>query len=37
MMENGFNSFIKENKVDKENVKLLFEITLSNLKMEGRY
>ncbi|HAP31180.1 MAG TPA: nicotinate-nucleotide adenylyltransferase [Flavobacteriales bacterium] len=35
MMENGYNSFIKENKVDKDNVQLLFEITLSNLKMEG--
>ena len=35
MMENGYNAFIKENKVDKENVQLLFEITLSNLKMEG--
>ena len=35
MMENGFNAFIKENRVDKKNVQLLFEITLSNLKMEG--
>ena len=35
MMENGYNAFIKENKVDKDNVQLLFEITLSNLKMEG--
>ena len=34
MMENGYNAFIEENKVDLENVKL-FEITLSNLKMEG--
>ena len=33
-MENGYNAFIK-NKVDKDNVQLLFEITLSNLKMEG--
>ncbi|MBL6658305.1 MAG: TonB-dependent receptor [Flavobacteriales bacterium] len=35
MMENGYNSFIEENRVDKDNVQLLFEITLSNLKMEG--
>jgi hypothetical protein len=35
MMENGYNAFIKENKVDIDNVQLLFEITLSNLKMEG--
>jgi hypothetical protein len=35
MMENGYASFIEENKVDKKNVQLLFEITLSNLKMEG--
>ena len=35
MMENGFKAFVEENRVDKENVQLLFEITLSNLKMEG--
>ncbi|MEJ6794097.1 MAG: TonB-dependent receptor [Flavobacteriales bacterium] len=35
MMQNGYNAFIKENKVDPDNVLLLFEITLSNLKMEG--
>ena len=35
MMENGYKSFIEENRVDKDNVQLLFEITLSNLKMEG--
>jgi hypothetical protein len=35
MMQNGYNAFIKENKVDPVNVLLLFEITLSNLKMEG--
>jgi len=35
MMQNGYNAFIKENKVDPNNVLLLFEITLSNLKMEG--
>jgi len=35
MMENGYEAFIQENRVSKENVQLLFEITLSNLKMEG--
>ncbi|MAN49852.1 MAG: nicotinate-nucleotide adenylyltransferase [Flavobacteriales bacterium] len=35
MMENGYEAFIEENRVEKENVLLLFEITLSNLKMEG--
>tara|TARA_B100000767_G_scaffold86833_2_gene83458 strand:+ start:2225 stop:3670 length:1446 start_codon:yes stop_codon:yes gene_type:complete len=35
MMQNGYNAFIKENKVNPDNVLLLFEITLSNLKMEG--
>ncbi|MDA9898268.1 TonB-dependent receptor [Flavobacteriales bacterium] len=35
MMENGYNAFVEENRVDKDNVQLLFEITLSNLKMEG--
>ena len=35
MMQNGYESFIEENRVDKDNVLLLFEITLSNLKMEG--
>ncbi len=35
MMENGYAAFIEENKVNKDNVQLLFEITLSNLKMEG--
>ncbi|MDA7768261.1 TonB-dependent receptor [Flavobacteriales bacterium] len=35
MMENGYKAFIEENKVEKDNVQLLFEITLSNLKMEG--
>ena len=34
MMQNGYESFIEENRVDKDNVLLLFEITLSNLKME---
>ncbi|MEC8611264.1 MAG: TonB-dependent receptor [Bacteroidota bacterium] len=35
MMENGYNTFIKENRVKKDNVQLLFEITLNNLRMEG--
>ena len=35
MMENGYKTFTQENKVDKDNIQLLFEITLSNLKMEG--
>ena len=34
-MENGYEAFVEENRVEKENVLLLFEITLSNLKMEG--
>lgn len=35
MMENGYNTFIQENRVKKEKVQLLFEITLNNLRMEG--
>lgn len=35
MMQNGYEAFIQENRVNKDNVQLLFEITLSNLKMEG--
>ena len=35
MMENGYKAFIEENRVKKDNVQLLFEITLTNLKMEG--
>ena len=35
MMQNGYESFVEENRVEKDNVLLLFEITLSNLKMEG--
>jgi len=35
MMENGYRAFLEENRVEKDNVQLLFEITLSNLKMEG--
>ncbi len=35
MLENGYEAFIKEPRVDKDNVLQLFEITLNNLKMEG--
>lgn len=34
MIMNGYNMFIKENKVDRENLQVLFEITLNNLKAE---
>ena len=35
MFEQGYEMFIKENKVDKENTKVIFEITLSNLRSSG--
>lgn len=35
MMQNGYDAFIQEKRVKKENVLLLFEITLNNLKMDG--
>ncbi|CAM3977553.1 nicotinate-nucleotide adenylyltransferase [Flavobacterium cucumis] len=35
MYEASYNMFIQENKVDKENTFVVFEITLSNLKAEG--
>lgn len=35
MMQNGYEAFVEENRVEKDNILLLFEITLSNLKMEG--
>lgn len=35
MIKNGLNEFIKENKVTEENLQVLFEITLSNLKADG--
>ena len=35
MIENGLKSFEKTNKVDKSNIQILFEITLSNLKADG--
>lgn len=31
---NGYNMFIKENKVDRQKLQVLFEITLSNLKSD---
>ena len=35
MIKNGYNKFILENKVHKEDLQVLFEITLSNLSSEG--
>jgi hypothetical protein len=35
MIKNGYDCFIAENRVDEDKVKVLFEITLSNLKSEG--
>jgi len=35
MYKKSYDMFIKENKVDKENTMVVFEITLSNLKSEG--
>lgn len=35
MYKKSYNMFIEENKVDKENTFVVFEITLSNLKAEG--
>ena len=35
MIKNGYNKFIIENKVKKEDIQVLFEITLSNLTVEG--
>lgn len=35
MIVNGYNEFIKDSKVDKDNMQVLFEITLNNLLMEG--
>jgi hypothetical protein len=35
MIVNGYNAFIKDPKVDKDNLQVLFEITLNNLLMEG--
>ena len=35
MYKKSYNMFVEENKVDKENTFVIFEITLSNLKAEG--
>ena len=35
MYKKSYNMFIEENKVEKENTFVIFEITLSNLKAEG--
>lgn len=35
MYHKSLDMFIKENKVDKDNTKVIFEITLSNLRAEG--
>jgi hypothetical protein len=35
MIKNGYNKFILENRVTKENLQVLFEITLSNLSTDG--
>ena len=36
MLEKGLAKFQKNKKVDKENIKILFEITLSNLRADGK-
>ncbi|NRD21499.1 TonB-dependent receptor [Winogradskyella eckloniae] len=36
MLEKSYEMFIKENKVDKEKTQVVFEITLSNLRAEGK-
>lgn len=35
MIKNGYNKFILEKRVTKENLQVLFEITLSNLSTDG--
>ncbi|WP_411767671.1 TonB-dependent receptor [Winogradskyella sp. A3E31] len=35
MFEKSYEMFIKENKVDKDQTQVIFEITLSNLRAEG--
>jgi len=35
MIINGYNAFVKENKVEQDNLQVLFEITLSNLTSGG--
>ena len=34
MIMNGYNMFIKENRVDRQNLQVLFEITLNNLQSD---
>lgn len=34
MIMNGYNMFIKENRVDRQNLQVLFEITLNNLQAD---
>jgi len=36
MFERSYEMFIKENKVDKDKTQVIFEITLSNLRAEGK-
>jgi hypothetical protein len=36
MFQKSYDMFIKENKVDKEKTQVIFEITLSNLRAEGK-
>ncbi|WP_430999180.1 hypothetical protein, partial [Klebsiella quasipneumoniae] len=35
MYENSIKMFLEENKVEKENTQVIFEITLSNLRSDG--
>lgn len=35
MIINGYNTFVKENRVDADDLQVLFEITLSNLRADG--
>jgi len=35
MYQKSYNMFLKENRVDSKNTKVIFEITLSNLRAEG--
>jgi hypothetical protein len=35
MIINGYNAFVKENRVEADNLQVLFEITLSNLRADG--
>lgn len=35
MIMNGYSKFVEDSKVNKDNLSVLFEITLSNLKSEG--